>query len=325
MKRKTNIILLIICAIVLIAICAILSFLMPDTTVQRFSLFASMVLGLGTLFISFTAMFIAFKEMRNNERDRKNRIEENAERFIQENAEEIEYIPLCLIAFAYDKHHKFNRQIYNKFNLLNLDTKKEVLKQLEYSLDIINNSDWIDSSLKFIVNYIKDNDLGEHLLYDGYKYYRRSIYYSAERYDSVVEFKLIFRDVFSYNPKIKKVNEKELLYEGLSFNDFLVKYLDCKKCEDIHYQMYKKYKPVEVLTDAFDLRSMNTDEKIVCDCMMELVDDLCAYHLYNDLKIDFYDESMMHVGDAEIVTFEDRYMKSLMFLYNLSTFISKNE
>ena len=68
-----------------------------------------------------------WKGRRITKKEKNERIGNEAKNFIIDHEKEIDYIPLCLIARAFNNHHKYLREIYNDFNKLN----KEIYSTLE--------------------------------------------------------------------------------------------------------------------------------------------------------------------------------------------------
>ena len=122
-KQTITLILLIFA---LIGLWALLAFFLQEDYISRFSLWASLVFGTGSLITAVLALAISIHSFRNTEAMRIQKLEEDANKFISNNNDEIQFLPLCLIANSYDNHHKFERKIYNEFNVLNRELQKEV-------------------------------------------------------------------------------------------------------------------------------------------------------------------------------------------------------
>lgn len=298
--------------VILTGLWAVLSFTIQDSLISRFSLWASLIFGTGSLAVSFVALVVSVDSNRKAEALRLEKLSEDANKFIIRNYDEIIYIPLCLVANAYDNHHKFKRKIYNEFNKLNRELQKEILKQLNYDYELITNNDWIDRGIDKVKNFVETNDLGKDWLYDGGKYFYRSIMYSDEPYNPTCEYGHVMPDNFHLNSKIVLKDDKPY-QENISFYDYVDSYLRMKKKNDPLYIAHKNDKPLDVLTLVGNLP--NCDETNACYWVMEIVSTMCAFMEKEfDLKtIKFYSKS-----DAEIQTFEDRYLDVLMKLYNLS-------
>lgn len=91
--------------------------------INKYSNLIQIVIGLlslfATIFVSFRIYQLQkrheqeIKEMEENERKRK--LEEEAHRFLIDNADEIDYLPWCVIAGNLFRHQKHTRKIYTAF------------------------------------------------------------------------------------------------------------------------------------------------------------------------------------------------------------------
>ena len=297
----------------LIGVWTILSIFIPEKCISRLSLWASLVVGSGTTITSVLALMISIMSYKKTEMLRIKKIEEDANRFINKNNEDIVYIPLCLIANAYDKHHKFKRDIYNYFNLLNRDVQKEVLKQLNYDNDLILNNQWINKGIKRIRNFISKNDLGKDYLYENGKYFLNSINYADFVYDGACEYEHIMPDVFNWNPKIF-FDKGKAFAENITFFDYVDSYLNAKAKDPIKYNLHKNEKPLDILANICNFN--NCDSNILSYWLMEVVSSLSSM-LLREKELSPDEMFVLSKGDAVLETFEDRFLDVLMDLYNL--------
>ena len=246
MKKKIfktkQFVILIILILFLIGIWFLLAFLLKEESLPRYSLWATLVFGTGTIITSVISLGISILSFRKNEELLHQRVIDDANKFIDENSSEILYIPLCLIANAYNSHHKYNREIYNKFNILNPEIKKEVLNQLQYEYPIIKNSNWIESGIDVIRKFIQENDLGKDGLYDGAKYFHRAMKYARLPYDLKCEFKHIMPDTFKFNSGIfPLLNENDR--GKITFHNYVLSYLEEKNKNSEEFNKHKEEKP----------------------------------------------------------------------------------
>lgn len=317
MNRKIlttkQLLLLVVLILLLTSGLATYAFLIDEKNLQRSTLWATLVFGTGTTITSILAIGISILSLKREEGLRRQKIEEDANKFINENNKEILYIPLCLIANAFDKHHKFVRNIYNAFNVLNKELQKEILKQLNYDYELITNNTWIEKSIKVVREYIVKNDLGNDFLYDDAKYFHRAMNYAGLHYDSRCEYEHIMPDVFNWNPKIFFVDNK-LYAENVSFFTYLDSYLTTKKKDSVSFNLNKDKKPLLVIAEIANLR--NCPEENVCYWVMEIVMSIAAMIIRDSGSVGEKIQQLTK-GDAQIKTFEDRYLEVLMELYNL--------
>lgn len=292
---------------------AIFAFLLKSDVVPRVSLWADMVFGTGSIITSSVAIGISILTLRREEALRKQMIVEAANKFINENSNELLYIPLCLIANAYNNHHKYERNIYNTFNILNKDVQKEVLKQLNYDFDLISGNGWIDKGINRIKTFIKANDLGRDLLYDNAKYFHRAIQYCDMPYDGSVELMHILPDLFGWNYKPRGRKKSA---EKISFDSYLISYLEAKENNTSAFKKYKNKRPIDALASVIDFGKV--EERILCSWMMEMVASIAITMIAKQTNKTDGEVFKLSSGDARIETFEDRYLDVLMELYNLS-------
>ena len=125
---------LIVLVFLLFGICLLIGFLSKEEHIQRWMLFGTFFFGFVSLSISLTALLVSIKSYLEVEKEKNKTIQRNAHIFIVNNDGELDLIPLCLMANAFNSKHKYRREIYNQFNDLDDSTKIEVLKQLQQKL-----------------------------------------------------------------------------------------------------------------------------------------------------------------------------------------------
>ena len=293
-----------------------LAMLLPANLVSRFLLWGNLVFGCGSIITAISALYISFLSLKRTEKSRYSEVQNEAKNFIIDHYNEIYYVPLCIIASSYNRHHSYKRNIYNAFNKLRDEVQKEVLKQLNYSFGLIDNSKWIDSGIDLVREYIHQNDLGADVLYDNAKYYRHSIEYSSSSYSDKDEFKHIFPDNFNWFSEATSLKEKRA-HKYISFSDYLDSYLTKKKTNDPLYLIHKDEKPVDMLIHIASLK--RCPEIKDCYWTMCLVDSISAM-IIKDKHLE--NAEYISRGDASIDTYEDRYLESLMKLYDLYSVVS---
>ena len=304
--------------IALIVIWTIVACFIKKDWIDRLSLWASLVVGTGTTITSIIALVISIMTYKRTESLRIEKIQEEANKFINKNSEEIEYIPLCLIANAYDNHHKYNRKIYNFFNLLSKDVQREVLKQLNYDCEIIKGNHWIDEGIKDIRAYIAKNDLGCDFLYDGAKYFYAAMQFQSHDYDNSCEYGHILPDYFNWNPKIF-FKEDKVYSENVTFFDYVDSFINAKTNDVIKYKKYKDKKPLDILAEKYNFRNCSNEE--LSYWLMQVVADI-AMMITREINANKKQSLILHRGDARLDCYEDRFLDVLMDLYNLD-FIKK--
>ena len=311
---------LILLGVVTVVVCwAILSFCIKDEFVDNMSLFVNMVVGTGSLMMAVIALFISVLSYKNTESQKRIAIEEKARAFISENNEDIAYVPLCIIARAYDNHHKYFRDIYNAFNLLNNDVQNEVLKQLNYEYRLIKDISWNENAIDKVRNFIKVNDLGEDFLYDGAKYFHRAMRYGDNEYNSSYEHKAFLQDLFNWTPKIF-FRGNDACQANITFDEYLRSYLNAKEKNDPLYIINKNKKPLDVLAECINFYS--ADEDVVCYWVVSVVQSITWLLIEKSQKDDkVFDD--INITEDYIKTYEDKYLDVLSDLYKYSQIVNK--
>ena len=214
---------------------------------------------------------------RHREEEKKLRNEQLAKAFIIDNNDIYDYIPLCIVASALNRHKKHHRPLYNEFNKLSDDVQKEVLKQCNYEIDLIKETEWVNKSINYVNKYLNDNNLGNernNYLYDGGKYLHYAIKnYPEKEYDDR-------RCIKKYNnPFPSKKNG----FEGDRCVVFLIDF--DTYCEDYMFYVirstrkdfiiYKSEKiaprPIKYLEVVENLPSVNTTNEDVCYWVLDFV------------------------------------------------------
>lgn len=290
-----------------------LSFNIKADDIPRWSLFAALFFGLGSLSFSFVALWISIQTFVKTNKKEQEKLESEANAFIVEHSDEIQYLPLCLISSCFNRQGKYQRKIYTEFNLLNNNQQKEVLRQRNYDIDLIKDTKWVDKSLKRIKNFINEFELGRDLLYDNAKYYRRTFLYKEKQYDLNVEFAHLFRSDILGMPKYE-IRNNGVYDKGISFFDYLRYYLVAKNSNDPRALVVPK--PIDLLAETIDFG--NIDESDLCLWMMCLVDS-CAELMIEKLK-EKQEIEDFPCCDGGIETYEDRFLQSLSILYELSKY-----
>ena len=272
------------------------------------SLIISTLSLIATIAISFVVYSLGKK---SDEKRLLNENKQKAREFIIDHESEIAFIPLCLIASNLNRHHKHHRQIYNDFNKLDDEIQKEVLKQLNYELEITQDTKWVDSGIDIVRKFISENKLSESsdFLYDGAKYFHRAFNnYSELEYNSRETYVKKYKDFFGwevFNFSNNK-SEKGLLTFSSYFEAYMVKVINEKN------ELYKdSVPPITYLIMSENLHSC--EEENVCFWIMEMVNVISAYLINTTNK-----EWILNTGDAFPETFEDRYYDVLTNLYNLT-------
>lgn len=258
---------------------------------------------IATVGIAFLIYFLG----RKNEAERiKRETQQEAKKFIQNNAEERDYLHWATIAAGCFPLNKHIRKIYNEFSQLSKDVQKEVIKQIDFGVSLIEGDEWIANKIELVRSTMKElklykGDEGQDYLYDNAKYFHRAYTYKTLNLD-IYNDGCIFEDPFGIRPDFLRHNGK------LNFEQYLDDYLYC-----LHSKLSKiaedAIPPMNYLIMAQHLGT--ADEDKVTFWMMNVINEVisyaCAYLNY---------EKRHHTRtDAFPETFEDMYFSVLYELY----------
>lgn len=124
---------------------------------------------------------------------RKKAVVETARVFLIDNEDEIEYLPLSVIAKSLNLKRKHHRAITTKFLRCSEEVQKEILKQANFQLIEVS-KEQVSAALKRLKDDIKACGFGQDTLYDGAKYFHRAMErYSDEKIETVNPY--IFEDI----------------------------------------------------------------------------------------------------------------------------------
>ena len=269
-----------------------------------------------TIAISFVIYFLNNKH-KKEEYHRQN--EQLAQAFIIDNNYIYDYIPLCIVASALNRHKKHHRALFNEFNKLSDEVQKEVIKQCNYEIDLIKETEWVSKSINYVNKFLNDNNLGNasnNYLYDDGKYLHYAIrYFSEKEYDDK-----------RYNKKYRNpFPSKKVGFEGNNAVEYLIDF--DTYCDDYMFYVirstrkdfliYKSEKiaprPIKYLEAVENLPSVNTTNEDVCYWVLDFVNFFSIY-IINTMSSGYPNDYM---SDAEIKTFEDKYYEVMLSLYLL--------
>lgn len=238
---------------------------------------------------------------------RKKAVVEMARVFLIDNEDEIEYLPLSVIAKSLNLKRKHHRAITTKFLRCSEEVQKEILKQVNFQ-PIEVSKEQVSTVLKLLRDDIKTYCFGRDVLYDGAKYFHRSM----ERYSD--------KEIETVNPYIFEDIKRTHFYQGdslkllkdTSYNGTLYGYMyDYIHSADLGKSKWLLQPPIDMVLSQCDLAGC--PEEIMTFWMMRIVIDCCR--VFAESEEDFiFDEDL-------IETQEDMYYYAVMVLYN--TYIAK--
>ena len=241
------------------------------------------------------------------EKRRQHELEEQATRFMMDNSVELDYLPWCVAAANISRVKRHIRPIYTNFCRLPSELRDEILKQAGLTIrsDTLPNWDWLEPCLEEFRKDVQTYNLGRDVLYDGAKYFRRSLNYydrpyciGAERlFDAIFPASRIDA-VFHSDGKINLTRYVDDYFE-LQFN---------KKCGITNITITP---PIDAVWESYELGT--SPEHLVCACVMALVHEI-ALNLEQRVYHDGIPEEV-DMTDAQIDFFEDMYYQTILELY----------
>ena len=234
----------------------------------------------------------------------KKAVAEAARVFLIDNEDEIEYLPLSVIAKSLNLKRKHHRAITTKFLRCSEEVQKEILKQVNFQ-PIEVSKEQVNDALKQLKDDIKTYCFGRDVLYDGAKYFHRAMErYSGEKIETVNPYR--FEDFV--NTRLYEDDAHRLL-KDTQFNRTLYDYMyDYRHSGRTNWLTQK---PMDMVWEWCNLGGC--PEEIMTFWMMRIVIDCCR--VFAESEEDFiFDEDL-------IETQEDMYYYAVMVLYN--TYIAK--
>ncbi len=269
------------------------------------------LIGFASFLATIIISIIIYKMQRKHEKEIddlrklqiKKDIEDKANSFLIDNEDERDYLPWCVIASAIHRHKKHTRRIYTEFCRCNDDVQREILKQAEFSIEIIQDNDWIETVLSALRSDIKKHKLGSDYLYDNGKYLHRSFEnYRDQRWTNETE-----KDYFPYiATKIGFYTKNEQ-----NFISYVEEYFNFLYSE-YRPKLYNRNPPPPIDCAWETFRLANAKEIEVCRWMLEIV-----YSIVVNIHNRYYGTNKISetFTDANIDTFEDKYYETLLWMY----------
>lgn len=299
----------------LFACCFIMAFFVSEKDIQRWMLFGTFFFGFGSISVSVSALVISIKSFINTENEKRRIVKQNANDFLIENANEIEYIPLCLIANIYDRHRNYKRKIYNSFNKLSDEVQTEVLKQLNYEFIKINNKNWLRDAIDRVKEFICDYDFGDCFIID---YYEKSLNYSEKVYGINDADINIISSRYLGMPSLRIEND-QCYDNGITFRHYCELYLTAKIQNNLMLPLVPK--PLDELNERAHLKE--ADESSACFWSIYVLDVLSDLIKQNP-KYKIMGNVFQKVH-AKIINYEDRFLYSLIGLFDLNQYKETNK
>lgn len=264
---------------------------------------------------------------KHKEEEEKLRNEQLAKAFIIDNNDIYDYIPLCIVASALNRHKKHHRALFNEFNKLSDEAQKEVIKQCNYEIGLTKGTEWVSKSINYVNKFLNDNNLGNdrnNYLYDNGKYLHYAIrYFSDKEYDDR-RYNKKYRNPFpSKKIGFEENNPVEYLIDFDTYcEDYMFFVIRSTRKDFIIYKSEKiAPKPIKYLEAVENLLSGSTTDEDICYWVLDFVNFFSIY-IINTMSSGYPNDYM---SDAEIKTFEDKYYKVMLSLYLLYKLVIAKE
>lgn len=242
-------------------------------------------------------------------------IQESAKIFIIDNQEDIDFLPLCVIAASASQYKRHKRLIYTRFNKCSKELQKEILRQENIPLSILDNSNWIDDCLKKFENDCKKYKMGKSFLYDGAKYLHCAI--NNLQSEEVKDILTYVFDVPYYGRFNFIDNKSDLTFYIDMYLEFVLR--DRSDTADTP-ELLPQEPPMEMLNQLFNFGTCEL--KILNFWLMKFIISVCIAFCRHRLVDDSDAEwRQISIGDDRIETYEDMYYNTLLTLY--TTYRSK--
>jgi len=271
---------------------------------------------LATIFISFFIYYLQKcheREIEEGEvKAHKAAITEAAKVFLIDNHSETGYLPLCVMAASANKYGQQHRAIYGNFNKCPVELQTEILRQANVPIKVPDNSGWIPTYIEGFRKDVEKYQLGRDILYDGAKYFRRSI--NSYAGVSVFSYRQVQFDV--------PVMSRQVAAFSKDLKSDLTKYID-RYLEFVLGDFEDTRRNPELLPQEppFDMlfrtqRLESCPEQDVCFWLMMFIRSSC-FSFFNHNLVTHGNEDWRYVdsSDAIMETFEDMYYSALLKLF----------
>ena len=273
------------------------------------------VIGVLSLIATIVVSFLIYwlqtrheKEIRKIEEKQKQKdLEEKAESFLIDNADEIEFLANCIIAANMHRREKHTRDIYNNFCRCSLELQNEILKQADFTNPMITAKDWDDICFNSLISDIAKYQLGRDVLYDGAKYF----HHGFERYRDVIfdiEYNRIIKPIYSSTAH-------EFYRDGLidigTYIDHYFDYILGDRKIAVNVDMI--YPPIDYVWESQNLGTC--EEVLVCKWVILLVKNI-VINIHNRFQNGEIDDIWLeNLPTAYSKTLEDEYYKVMYWMY----------
>lgn len=200
------------------------------------------------------------------EKIRKNELIRQVNLFLIQNADELDFLPMCVLASNLHRHKRHHRNIYTNFCCCSDELQNEILKMQNFTFSTIHGTEWVAKTFDELREDIAKYRLGKDILYGGVKYFHRGF----ENYRELEwTEELRYSDLFT--PLIEQDASRVFLKrDQVCLGEYIVEYLDFQSSE--HKEQYGTDDPIPPIDYMCEVSGFETaPENIVCAWVMQLV------------------------------------------------------
>lgn len=268
---------------------------------------------IATVVVSVAIFWLQRRHERELERQEdvrhKESIQEAAKIFIIDNQEEIDFLPLCVIAASVNPYKKHKRSIYTRFNKCSKELQEEILRQENIPLIIMSSSSWVDDCLKKFEADCEKYKMGRSFLYEGGKYFHCAI--SDLQNEPLRDGSTFIFDVPSLGRVLFPDHKSDLTLYIDRYLEFVLR--DREDTANTPERLPQE-PPMDMLNRMFNFGSCEL--KVLNFWLMKFINSGCVAFCRHGLIEDSDAEwRQLCIEYGQIETYEDMYYDTLLMLY----------
>lgn len=263
------------------------------------------------------SVIIYVLDRKREKRSREEALFYDAKSFILDNNNGLDYLPLCIIAASTRPYVNHCRPIYNSFNRSHKELQNEIIRLRNIPIGISNLNPFVNVYLSRFIDFEQEYKMGKSMLYDGGKYFHRSIeQYAKEMIDNPDPY---YFEVPCLSSTLKSFSHNKNVKTDLDgYIDRYLEYVLRDRADTANSpELLVKQSPMDLLRSNFMLESCS--EKELCFWIMRYIVSACQafknHHLIDVCRENWRDLDI----DLNIIeTYEDMYYYTILTL--LTTF-----
>lgn len=256
-------------------------------------------------------------DRKREKRIKKETLTYDIKKFIIDNDEELDYLPLCIIVASIHPYSPHTRLIYNAFNRCYIELQHGIIKYKNIPIGISNLKPFVNVHLSSFIEFEQKYSMGQSILYDNGKYFHRSIdQYAKEKIDNPDPYCF---EVPCLSPILKSFNHDQNIKTNLNgYIDRYLEYILRDRADTANSPEFLVEKPpMDLLCSKFMLGSC--PEKELCFWIMRYIVSSCqafkSHHLTDGCQENWRN---LDIDLCIIETYEDMYYYTILIL--LTTF-----